>query len=782
MKRQVLENRFTAFIAGCVVAIVVGACATNNPPPPETVQQAPPGTVQQAPPGTVQQAPPGTVQQAPPGPGAVLEEAVVRARRSGSGGVQPSMTAGADVAANVSASGAIPQSLQLEMSGDPDILLGALSPGEDLWIIATPGQAAAASAAAASAAANPIDALYDDSQPGTGAMIATYVPAALPGSPEQRDVPLPLQHTDVRAQITGYVGSVDVTQQFVNPFNVKIEAAYVFPLPEKAAVSEFVMTIGERRIRGILREREQAEAIYRQAREQGYRASLLTQHRPNVFEQKVANIEPGRAIDVNIRYFHTLAYRDGWYSFVFPTVVGPRYNPPGYPDPVRAQPRTYPAPVSGGATVGYLRPGERSGHDIGIAVELDAGVAIEAIKSSHTIDETRTGASTARIELASQTTIPNRDFVLDFKVAGGQVKTNLLTHADPDQPGQGYFTMMLYPPEDLERLRRRPMEMVFVLDCSGSMDGRPIEQAKAAILEAFDMLEPQDTFQVIRFSNNASQFGRDPVRATDRNIARAKRYVRSLQGSGGTRMIEGIRAALNFPHDRRRLRFVTFLTDGYIGNEAEILAEIHRSIGESRIFSFGVGSSVNRYLMERMAGAGRGAVAYLGLQDSGSEVMADFFNRVSHPALSDIEIEWGGMRVANVYPSRLPDLFVGRPIVMTGRYFGAPGAPIVRGLAGEKGVEFVLPHDAGNRRHAFLPKIWARLRIADFADRQTRGDAYGDLARAIRSTALKYGLMSDYTAFVAVDATQPTAGDYGVTVPQAVPVPEGVRYRTTVGN
>ena len=666
--------------------------------------------------------------------------------------------------------------MRIDAVADADILLGTLSPGEDLWIIATPSQAAAASAAGSSIGA------FDDSQPGTGSLVATYVPASLPGSIEQRDVPLPLHHTDVQAQITGYVGTVDVTQQFVNPFNVKIEAAYVFPLPEKAAVSEFVMTIGERRIRGILREREQAEAIYRQAREQGYRASLLTQHRPNIFEQKVANIEPGHAIDVNIRYFHTLAYRDGWYSFVFPTVVGPRYNPPGYHDPVRAQPRTYPAPVSGGATVSYLRPGERSGHDIGITVEVDAGVAIEAIRSSHMIDQTRTGAATARVELASRTTIPNRDFVLDFKVTGGQVKSNLLTYADPDQPGQGYFTMMLYPPEDLQRLRRRPVEMVFVLDCSGSMDGEPIEQAKAAILEALDLLEPQDTFQVIRFSNNASQFGRDPVRATGRNIARARQYVRNLHGSGGTQMIEGIRAALDFPHDPRRLRFVTFLTDGYIGNEVEILAEIHRSIGASRIFSFGVGSSVNRYLMERMAGAGRGAVAYLGPSDSGSEVMADFFRRVSHPALSDIEIEWGGMRVANVYPSRLPDLFVGRPVVITGQYFGVPGTPIIRGLAGEESVEFALPRDAGNERHAFLPKIWARLRIADFADRQAQGDAYGDLARAIRSTALKYGLMSDYTAFVAVDATQPTAGDFGVTVPQAVPVPEGVRYETTVGN
>ena len=640
--------------------------------------------------------------------------------------------------------------------------------GEELWIIATPARPDAA-----------IDA-DGDTSPGSGAMLASFLPdddrAEFPS-----EFPLPLKHTDVRARIDGYVSTVDVTQQFENPFDRKIEAVYVFPLPEKSAVSEFVMSIGERRIRGILREREEAEAIYAAAQAQGYRASLLTQHRPNIFEQKVANIEPGRRIDVNIRYFHTLAYRDGWYSFVFPTVVGPRFNPPGSTDPVAALPRTPVQPDSTGVAVQYLRPGERSGHDIAITVELDAGVAIEAIEASHLIDEVRTDDDTTSIQLANRTTIPNRDFVLDFKVAGDRIKSNLLTYEDPEEAGHGYFTMMLYPPESLTDLPRHPTEMVFVLDCSGSMNGQPIAQAKAAIIGALDRLEPGDTFQVIRFSDNASRFGDEPVPATRRNIERAKRYVQSLEGSGGTMMIEGMRAALNFPHDQRRLRFVTFLTDGYIGNESEILREIHASIGESRIFSFGVGSSVNRYLLERMAVAGRGAVAYLGLDDSGSDVMDDFFGRISHPALSEVSIDWGHMRVHDVYPARLPDLFVGRPVVVTGRYRGEPENSYVRGRAGGQRIEFGVQRDGHEPVHAFLPQIWARLRIADLMDRQVwEADPYGELEGMIRQTALDYDLMSDYTAFVAVDASQPTSGDYGITVVQPVPVPSGVHYETTV--
>jgi Ca-activated chloride channel family protein len=593
-----------------------------------------------------------------------------------------------------------------------------------------------------------------------------------------REIPLPLKHTDVRAVVSGYVGTVDVTQQFTNPYDEKIEAVYLFPLPEKAAVSEFVMTIGDRQIRGILREKEEAEQIYLDARAQGYRASLLTQHRPNIFEQKVANIEPGKQIDVNIRYFHTLAYEDGWYSFVFPTVVGPRYNPRNSSDPILALPRTDFVP-GGGAAVRYLRPNERSAHDLSIAVDLDAGVAIEELAASHEIRTERTGSNTARVQLASATTIPNRDFVLRFRVAGDTIKSNLLTHTDA-KTQQGYFTLMVYPPADLAQLRRQPVEMVFVLDTSGSMDGRPLQQAADAVTAALDRLQPSDTFQILNFSMAVTAFKPGPVQATQTNIEQARRYVQGLRSGGGTEMLTGIRAALSFPHDPERQRFVTFLTDGYIGNEAEIFAEVHRLIGEARIFSFGVGNSVNRYLLDGLAREGRGAVAYLGLEDSAHEVMAFYFERISHPALTDVAIDWRGMGVTDVYPQRLPDLFAGRPIVVTGKFRGEPGDAMVSGKADGRGMEFAVAAEGSAAERSFIRNIWARLRIEDLANRQMVGAASPDLAREIRDTALEHGLMSQYTAFVAVDASERTAGERGTTVYQSVPVPDGVRYETTV--
>jgi Ca-activated chloride channel family protein len=462
---------------------------------------------------------------------------------------------------------------------------------------------------------------------------------------------------------------------------------------------------------------------------------------------------------------------------VFPTVVGPRYNPPDSSDPLLAVPQSEQASVPA-AAVRYLTPGTRSAHDLSIAVELNAGVEIEAIDSSHELDTTYAGDNIVRLELAERAMLPNRDFLLNFRVAGDRIKSNLLTYVD-EQSGDGYFTLMMYPPADLEQLNRQPLELVFVIDTSGSMSGAPIEQAKAAVLAALDRLEPDDTFQIIRFSDSASQFGPAPVAANRANIEAARQYLRRLSGGGGTQMIEGIRAALGFAHDDTRLRFVTFLTDGFIGNEVDILDAIDDGIGATRIFSFGVGSAPNRYLLERMAGIGRGAVAYLSLDDSGSDVMDAFFGRIAHPAMIDVEIDWGRMQVADVYPSRLPDLFVGRPVVVTGRFDGEAGDIRIAGRAANQNVRVRLAHTADAPEHVFLPNLWARLRIADLNDRLAVNPQDGDrLGDEIRQTALAYSLMSDYTSFVAVDASEITEGNHGTTVFQGVPVPEGVRYDT----
>jgi Ca-activated chloride channel family protein len=344
---------------------------------------------------------------------------------------------------------------------------------------------------------------------------------------------------------------------------------------------------------------------------------------------------------------------------------------------------------------------------------------------------------------------------------------------------------MLYPPRELEQLPRHPLELVFVIDCSGSMDGRPIEQAKAAVKRGLRLLQRGDSFQVISFSMQASQLGASPLEANSANIQRGLAFVDGLRGEGGTMMIEGIKAALDFPHDPRRLRFVCFLTDGYIGNEAEILSEIHKRLGPSRIFSFGIGSAVNRYLIANMGKAGRGAVAWLGSRDEAAAIMEDFFERISHPALSDLKMEVSNSVETEIFPAELPDLFVGRPVIVTGRFAGKE-LPVLRlkgNVAGEAvSVDVPAAVDiSADGKTAGLAPIWARSKISSLAERSTY-DATQDWSSQIKHVALEYGLMSAFTSFVAVDASRVTEGRESTAVPVAVPVPEGVKYDRTVGN
>ena len=629
-------------------------------------------------------------------------------------------------------------------------------PGEELWIIEAPVSATPPAG---------------DDTPGTGSLLARRASG-------EEQVPIPLEHTQVTAAVSGYIATVDVVQKFRNPYDTKIEASYVFPLPQNAAVSDFIMTIGERRIRGIVRERQEAEAIYKDARSQGYVASLMTQERPNIFTQAVANIEAGKTIDVTIRYFHTLAYVDGWYEMVFPMVVGPRYNPPGFRDGVGAV--SWPQGRSSQPTsVSYLRPEERSGHDISLTVNLDAGVTIEELECpTHAIVVEERSDHGARVSLSPHDSIPNRDFVLRYRVTGKELKSALFTHRDARG---GFFTLMLYPPEETRRIPRRPMEMIFVLDCSGSMKGHPLAKARRAASRALCGLGTGDTFQIIRFSSSTSALGPEPLAATGANVRRGLDYLESLRGGGGTEMIRGVCAALDFPHDPERLRVVSFMTDGFIGNELEIFRAIQSRIGSARLFSFGVGNSVNRYLLEGMARMGRGAVAYVGLDEDSGRAVDAFYERLRHPVITDLAVTGDAIEIHDVFPERLPDLFVGRPVIITGRLRGDDAGFIhVTGRQGDEELRFSYPVKADlPREHAGLPNIWARSKIATLSRTSVRYPGE-DTSSGIREVALEFGILSRHTAFVAVDTATRTEGDHGISVPVPVPVPDGVRYDTTV--
>jgi Ca-activated chloride channel family protein len=590
----------------------------------------------------------------------------------------------------------------------------------------------------------------------------------------------PLKHTDVKAEVSGQLARVTVIQEFHNPFRDKIEAVYVFPLPQSAAIDDMTMIVGDRTVKGKIKRREEAQAIYDAARDAGQTAGLLDQERPNIFTQSVANIAPGAEVKITISYIEFLKYEAGTYEFVFPMVVGPRYipgRPTGklgggwasdtemVPDASRITPRVAPK-------------GMRAGHDISIEVKLDAGVPIDGLKSTlHEVDVASADNHRAVVRLKDRATIPNKDFILKFDVAGKKISDAVMTHRGAQG---GFFTLILQPPERVTAADVTPKELVFVLDTSGSMEGFPIEKAKETMKLALDDLYPSDTFNLITFSGDTHVLFPQPVRATRENLQRTQSFLASRQGSGGTEMMKAIHAALAPSDEQDHVRIVCFMTDGYVGNDMEIISEIQQH-PNARVFAFGIGSSVNRFLLDKMAEQGRGEVEYVTLEDDGSSAARRFHERVRNPLLTDIEIDWAGLPVADVYPKRLPDLFSAKPLILTGRYTSAArGAIRLRGnLAGQtfmKEIPIELPKL--QNAHDVLATLWARTRIDDLMSQNYAGiqndDPQPDLREEIIQLGLEYRLMTQFTSFVAVEEMIVTDGGQPRRIDVPVEIPEGV--------
>ncbi|MBD3176073.1 MAG: VWA domain-containing protein, partial [Armatimonadia bacterium] len=547
------------------------------------------------------------------------------------------------------------------------------------------------------------------------------------GEPGKRLLQFPLEHTDVEADVTGLIAKVNVTQTFGNPYGDPIEAVYVFPLPENAAVNDMVMQVGDRTIRADIQTREQARETYEEAVAAGQRAALLEQERPNIFTQSVGNIMPGDEIEITITYVQDLKYDHGTYEFVFPMVVGPRFIPG---QPVQAPwegggwaPDTDQVPDASRITPPVLTPDTRSGHDIDVHVSLNAGVPIQGLRcTSHEITSEEIDDSRADIKLHPSDTIPNKDFILKYDVMGEAPEFAFLPYHGPEG---GFFLMMIQPKADYTQREITPKEMIFVVDCSGSMSGAPIETCKMAMKRCVSGMNGSDTFNVIKFSDAANGFADKPVANTSENVDRALEFIDGMAGTGGTQMIEGIKAALDFPHDPERLRIVFFMTDGYIGNETEILGAIDDKLGDARLFSLGVGSSVNRFLLEEMSRVGRGTVQYVRQDEEPGEVVERFYERIDKPFLTHIEVATEGVDLVDVYPDPIPDLFSAQPVTLVGRYRDSGrGTVRVEGrIAGEPwSTEIPVTLPGGEEGNDALASLWARKRIADLTASMYQGE------------------------------------------------------------
>lgn len=603
----------------------------------------------------------------------------------------------------------------LKPAADPSALAAMIDPRcDEVWVIQRSSR----------------DRVRVVTSPGTGTIVVVNVNEPADAWPTWKR--LPVVSTGVHAEITGQLAAVKVEQSFTNPNEYPIEAAYAFPLPDDAAVSDFVMTIGDRHIRGIVREREEAKQIYEAAKAQGLNAALLEQERPNIFLQRVANIAAGATIGVEITYYNTLPCVEGWCELVLPTTIGPRYTPAGQTPPVEAK------------QIGVTPR-------VSIGVDIDAGVPIGKVEcESHTVEVVRPSRTQAFARLGTAGANSERDFLLRWNIRQSEATGTVYTTSDANG---GYFAMQLVPPESSRGLDPRPVDIVFVLDRSGSMSGWPLQIAKNTITRGIDALRHDERFQIVDFSESVSGLGTKLLPPTGENRAAAKRYLESTPAQGGTQMRAGLEAALAIPEEPGRRKVIAFLTDGFIGNERDVLSLVHKGLGGAKIFAFGIGGRPNRFLINELAALGHGVSAWATDVGDGLPAMDAFIETVRRPALTDVRVSFGGSE-ARVEDAQVPtELYPGRGAFITGRFIGqVQGTVVVTARANGRPVSFEVPVKQANANAAvILPKLWARGQMTAMARRELRGEAV-DAVAASRSLALEHGLVSPYTSFIAVDA------------------------------
>lgn len=596
--------------------------------------------------------------------------------------------------------------------------------------------------------------------------------------------PLPLVGSDLQVAVRGGIAEVRHTQHFANPATSAIEAVYVFPLPHDAAIGAMTMRLGARTIRAKIERREAARRAYDAARAAGQTAALLEQERPNVFTQSVAGILPGEVIDVELVYDVLLAPSEGWYELALPTVVGPRYVPgaaTGAATGTGMVPDTDRVPDASRITPPILPPGATGATSIGFGLDLQPGFPVAEVDSpTHALVATELAHDHLAVALATPTAAADKDVVVRWRLEVAEPTIAVAAAAAGDGDG-GYLTTIVQPPS-LPPVAAAPRELVFVLDTSGSMDGEPLALVKQAIRYALDRLGPDDRFRLINFSTDVSGFDGGAVRpATAANLRRARSWLNGVGSGGGTEMLSGIRAALADPPRDGRTRYVCFLTDGFIGNDDEILAAIERERAPNvHLFSFGVGSSVNRALLDEMARAGHGAAQVLLLDEPPQAQIARFFRQLVAPMWRDVRVEFPGLAVEDVTPTPVGELFVGQPIVVAARYQrGGAGAVRVIARVGDQVATLqqtiTLPTTGGDGH--LLGRLWARQRIRELTALGRTGDPAAT-RDAITTIALAHALASPYTSFVAIDERPRAEGMPQPTVAVPVDAPRASRPPT----
>lgn len=575
---------------------------------------------------------------------------------------------------------------------------------------------------------------------------------------------LPLKDTRVEIAVSGVIADVRVTQIYQNEGTRPINAAYIFPASTRAAVYSMRMRIGNQIIYARIKEREAAKQEFETAKKDGKSASLLEENRPNVFSMKLANIMPRDRIEIELRYTELLIPTDGVYEVVYPTVVGPRYTSGNEPADGKRQ-----------VNSPYFHEGEPPSSALHISTRIAAGVPIaELACASHQIAPEWHGPTVATLSLDDANPFQgNRDFVLRYRLSGNQINTGLILYQGD---GENFFLYMAQPPNRVKIEEIPPREFIFVVDVSGSMEGFPLDTAKQLLQELIGQMRPSDFFNLILFSGDSTALSEQPLQANQENIDRAIDLLSRQRGMGGTELLPAMKQAMALPRTPGVSRSIVLVTDGYISAEQATFDHIRENLDECNVFAFGIGSSVNRYLIEGVAKAGMGEPFIVEDESKAGETAAKFREYIQSPVLTDIKLRADGFEIYDVLPGHIPDLLAGRPVIVFGKWRGEAAGSLE--LSGKTGlgdyaasidVAGVQP-DIGNMALRYL---WARSRIAELSDYGS-ANVSPERAREITDLGLKYNLLTKYTSFIAVREVVRNPNGGADDVNQPLPLPVGV--------
>ncbi|HEX6720399.1 MAG TPA: VIT and VWA domain-containing protein, partial [Burkholderiaceae bacterium] len=530
--------------------------------------------------------------------------------------------------------------------------------------------------------------------------------------------------------------------------------------------------LGDRLISAQIREKQRARLEYDTAKREGKTTALLEQERPNVFAMNVANILPGDDVRVELKYTELIAPDAGRYRFVFPTVVGPRYRSPNA------------SPANGQlSTTAHLPEGAKSNTTFDLTVQLHAPLPVSEVASpTHKLETQGVGSERVMLALTDEGMRDDRDFILEYRLSGERTATGLMLYRAPQAPdAENFFLALVEPPKQVAPVQINPRDYIFVVDISGSMHGHPLNTAKVLMRNLLSGLRPSDSFNVVLFSGSSRVLSEQSVPATQANIASAIKTIDRMGGGGSTEIVPALRRVAALPKPADVSRSVIVVTDGYVAVENEVFQLVRRNLDQFNLFAFGIGSSVNRHLIEGLARAGQGEAFVVTKPERAAEQAERLRRMIDAPVLTQLKARFTGLEVYDVEPAALPDVMAGRPVVIWGKWRGEPqGARLVLQGHGAGGTHTDVvdapPPDADAQA---LKHLWARQRIAQLGDDEALVGAHAQ-REPITALGLKYGLLTSYTSFIAVDqlvrATQPA-----VPVDQPLPLPEGVSKHAVGG-